>query len=61
MDLGSNVLLGCDMDILTVNRNELIGLISKCAPYNLLADSKQNLDAGKRDKLRSEILRQALK
>ena len=61
MDLWSNVLLGHDMNIISVNRDELIGLISKCAPYNLLSDSKQNLDAEKRDKLRSEILRNTLK
>jgi protein-arginine kinase len=45
MDLWSYVLMGNDMDIISVDRSEFIALISRCAPYNLLYESKQNLDS----------------
>ena len=61
MNLWSYVRLGVSMGILPdPDLKTLNDLLCQCGPYTILYNSKENLDAARRDKARAEILKNTL-
>lgn len=61
MELISYIRLGSAMKIINIGHDVISSLIADAQPATLTAQSKKNLDAPSRDKLRADIVREKLK